>query len=738
MLQAYLARGRRRVCLLTATPRSRDAWDVYHQMKLFHQDDRTNLPVSPPNLRDFFRAVERDDRELPQLLSHVLIRRTRNHVLRFYGYDAETGTQLDPLHFESYSHGNRRAYVIVDGKRQFFPRRELVTVEYSIESTYQGLYDRIRQHLACTKDRTDGDQNQHLHFTRYRLGDFVRPERQNVEPFDRLRTSAVGLQGLIRVLLFKRLESSVHAFRETIRRMLASYSLALRAVRDGIVPAGDVAQDILREANVVEIDASTLDELRDASERYPIADFDSSRLEVELEHDLVILEAMLAIVEPIMPGCDEKLNVLKRMLSLPPMSEGKCLIFTQFTDTARYLHEQLSREAPIGTVDWIHSGTGDIGSVVGRFAPVSNPESRPTGRFVEIRVLVTTDVLSEGLNLQDADKLINYDLHWNPVRLIQRFGRIDRIGSEHAKVYGFNFFPEAGLERQLGLRQTLRRRIQEIHDTIGEDAAVLEADETLNESAMYAIYEGESARLAEFEDAPVTDAVYLSEAEELMRRLREQDPAEYERIATLPDGIRSARIGGNQGLFVFHRAGRFHWVALLNECGDVITDSVPRILALLRCGREEPTATFSANYFRLLAASQKRFARENQQRAAETHYAQHIGQAQRYVLREMRDLFSKSEDSSVRARIEQLEPVFRASLPQAVLRELSQLRRSGATGQILLRLLITIHHNYGLRDRSPMPAGQREDVQHPQIVCSEALESRIAGPFIDSRTSLGD
>lgn len=86
-------------------------------------------------------------------------------------------------------------------------------------------------------------------------------------------------------------------------------------------------------------------------------------------------------------------------------------------------------------------------------------------------MVVATDVLAEGLNLQDCDNIINYDLHWNPVKLIQRFGRIDRIGSDHDVVYGFNFLPETGLDRNLGLKQKLHNRIQEIHDTIGEDSS---------------------------------------------------------------------------------------------------------------------------------------------------------------------------------------------------------------------------------------------------------------------------
>jgi len=105
------------------------------------------------------------------------------------------------------------------------------------------------------------------------------------------------------------------------------------------------------------------------------------------------------------------------------------------------------------------------------------------------------------LNLQDAAYILNYDLHWNPVRLIQRFGRIDRINTVHKEIYAFNFLPDPKLEEHLGIRQTLRQRINEIHTSIGEDAPILEPDEQLNEEAMYAIYEGDGKALESFEEA---------------------------------------------------------------------------------------------------------------------------------------------------------------------------------------------------------------------------------------------
>ena len=133
--------------LLTATPRNKSIWDIYSQLKLFHDEERTDLPVDPPNLRAYF-VVEEGKRRLPALLSHLLIRRTGNHILRWYGYDAETDQRVDPDHFAPYKSGQRRAYVKVGGRKQFFPKRKLVTVEYSIEAAYRGLYDRLQGFLG--------------------------------------------------------------------------------------------------------------------------------------------------------------------------------------------------------------------------------------------------------------------------------------------------------------------------------------------------------------------------------------------------------------------------------------------------------------------------------------------------------------------------------------------------------------------------------------------------------------
>jgi superfamily II DNA/RNA helicase len=357
---------------------------------------------------------------------------------------------------------------------------------------------------------------------------------------------------------------------------------------------------------------------------------------------------------------------------------------------------------------------------VGRFAPKANPEYRFQAGESELFTVIATDVLAEGLNLQDCDKIINYDLHWNPMRLIQRFGRIDRIGSDYDVIYGFNFLPETGLDRNLGLRQRLHNRIQEIHDTIGEDSAILDSTEQLNEEAMYAIYEKKGGQLNLFEDEE-QEFVDLNEAEEILRQLRRDNPEEYERIANLRDGIRTAKPSPNQGLYVFCQAGRYQQLFLLNEKGEVVSRDVPRILGILKCGPDQQGATLPASYNREVMRVKRQFVEEVKHRQAEREHTLSITPGQRYVLREMRVLFVATVDEDEKAQINILEKAFRGPITTAINRELNLVRRNGVTGPELLKTLVRLYHQHNMRDWLDRRSLQLEEQPIPKIVCSEAL-----------------
>ncbi len=717
--QSFLSTGRR-CCFLTATPRNKSAWDIYHQIKLFHQEDKTDLPVDPPSLKEYLKRIERGEKKLQDLLANLLIRRTRNHILRWYGFDAQTHQPVDPSRFREYLDGGRRAYVIVGGKHQFFPKRELETIEYSIEETYQGLYQQLRRFLGKSrKGQPKTPPEGELTYARYGLWHYVVKEKQKREPYASLHRAGANLRGLVRILLFKRFESSVHAFRETVRKLLTVHERFLEALSQGFVPAGEDAQAILYEPNMAE-EQDLMDALRQVSKRYDAADFDLESLKGHIHHDIQLLKKILSLVEPITPQKDAKLQTLKEWLGQGVLKEGKRLIFTQYADTAKYLFENLNPGGKRDDIDVIYSGDKSKARVVGRFAPKANPEYRFQAGESELFTLIATDVLAEGLNLQDCNKVINYDLHWNPVRLIQRLGRIDRIGSEHDVVYAFNFLPETGIERNLGLREKLRNRIQEIHDTIGEDSAILDRSEQINEEAMYAIYEKKGGQLSLFEDEE-EEFLDLNEAEEILRQLRKENPADFERIASLRDGIRAAKSSETKGLYVFCQAGRYQQLFLLDEQGNIISRDIPRILGIIKCSPETKGRPLPSGYNTLVMRVKRRFTEEVKHRQAEREHTLSLTQGQRYILRELRILFETISDEDIRGQINILEKAFRGPITTAINRELNSIRRSGMTGQELLKNLTRIYHQHSMRELLDRRALQLADHPIPKIVCSEGL-----------------
>ena len=365
---------------------------------------------------------------------------------------------------------------------------------------------------------------------------------------------------------------------------------------------------------------------------------------------------------------------------------------------------------------------------MGRFAPKANKYYKLQQGESEIKTLIATDVLAEGLNLQDGNLIINYDLHWNPVRLIQRFGRIDRIGSENDVVYGFNFLPETGLERNLGLRQKLKNRIQEIHETIGEDAAILDPTEQLNEEAMYAIYEKSgSHQLSLFEDEG--EFLDLNEAEEILRQLQRENPAEYERIANLPHGIRTARFSLNKGIIVFCEASypnRKDWKGYqqlywLDEQGEIRSKDTARILGMLKTNPEEAALPLPKNYNQAVMQVKVKFAQEVQHRQSEREYSRSLTQAQRYILRELGLLFKTTQDEEIRKQVNLLEQAFRQPITTVLKRELNLIKRRSLTGEALFSELKKLYSQHEMRDWLDRRRLQGEEQPIPIIICSQAL-----------------
>ena len=235
----------------------------------------------------------------------------------------------------------------------------------------------IKKFGSTSVQRTTPTATQ-LTYARYGLWHYVKKGKQEVDPYRDLQSAGRNLRGLIRVLLFKRFESSVYAFKRTISRLLNVHKIFLNALDNGIVAAGEEAQQILYDAsNFNEDDIDTderdvLDELRKLSESYDIEDFNVKSLREDIQHDIEILTQILEPVKKITTAEDAKLQTLKNLLDTEPLRDGKRLIFTRYIDTADYLYKNLKTE----DTEVIYSSDKDKQKIVARFAPNANPEHR--------------------------------------------------------------------------------------------------------------------------------------------------------------------------------------------------------------------------------------------------------------------------------------------------------------------------------------------------------------------------
>ena len=325
------------------------------------------------------------------------------------------------------------------------------------------------------------------------------------------------LIGMMRVNLLKRLESSVRSLALTAERMLKKMEETVRLI-EAWQERGEGEKIDARPDEDEEDEDFAIGKGR----QYRLDELDVERWRSDLDGDMRTFSKLYELASQVTPERDAKLAELKRALrrkveAAPVDRDGranrKALVFTSFADTARYLYENLMPWArgelgvhialvTGGGGNKSTSGASGFTDILGQFAPVAQRRSE-TGE--EIDILIATDCLSEGQNLQDCDMVVNYDIHWNPVRLMQRFGRIDRLGSRNREVSMVNFWPTKDLDRYLNLKNRVEARMALA------DAAATGLDDPLDRSA-------ETAWASEEESAQGE----LRFRDEQLRRLRDE------------------------------------------------------------------------------------------------------------------------------------------------------------------------------------------------------------------------
>ncbi len=597
-----------RVVLMTATPINNSVWDLYHQLMLITRGDDTwyagRGPI--PNLRDAFQAIERGESAtgLLDTMMLSLVRRTRHDIRAMQ----EAGETME-----------------VDGQPLRFPQHEIPkAVEYSLQGLYQNVY----------VDIIDAIEN--LKFAVYRLDEYG-VETGEKETSAQLRQRNANFVGIMRTILLKRMESSLAALTSTVQSLVDYLNLflarldqgrvltprqayKLRAVLGGSLPDSD--QDLedlspnalaaLQQELHAPADVKRRDRLQEDAE------FDRDRLRTLLER-LKWLDTMLA------DEGDPKAQAVRDLLEKLPRKDGngqptKVALFTTYKDTAHHLFRQFGGDpdslsegvrarSNLEDERWMSLLTGADNQnrrrmVLERFAPLAaHRETEPLDdpgllrkikplRSEGIELLIATDVLSEGQNLQDAQFLINYDLPWNPVRMIQRAGRIDRLFSPHDRVSIYNLMPEDGLEELLNLVGNLSRKIETIEDAVALDASVLgEQIEAKELDKVMKLRAGGIEAEQVYREGERSQG--LDEGAELLNRYFDlMKGLATEEILEIPNGVYSVKEGMASGVYIMLKmpeeaSGEVFW--RFYPLGDVAkpVTSPNDVLSVVESGREE-------------------------------------------------------------------------------------------------------------------------------------------------------
>ncbi|HEN5551995.1 TPA: hypothetical protein U6304_003042, partial [Legionella pneumophila] len=499
----------KRVILVTATPLNNSPKDILSQIKLFQNGKNSNIP-NVRNLDYFFKNLEEKLKKIDRqknkkiylaitkenaakirdsILKHVMIRRTRGEIEKYFADDLKKQN----LEFPEVATPEPIYYQLNETENQIFDR----SIELVVQEFKYARYKSMRYY----KKKTAQDEMQ---------------TQENLSKF-------------MKILLIKRLESSFHAFKNTINRFIKNYELFLQQLEAGHVYVSKKYASKIFELleNDDEIAIQHLIE-EDKAKRYSSEDF-SEDLKKDLLSDLQILYEIKHSWDKIVR--DPKLEQFVDLLSNHPiLKKHKLIVFTESKETAEYLDYRLNNDFSKKVLVFTSSsGYAQRQKVIDNFdASAVLPRN-------DYRILVTTEVLAEGVNLHASNTVINYDIPWNPTRLRQRVGRINRVDTTFKKIYTFNFFPTPQSNEKIKLKEAAEAKIQYFITLLGEDSHLLTEDETIESHELFSQLLSKNS-LAE-ENGEHSELKYF----QIIRNIKKQDPDLFELIKTLPKKARAGK-----------------------------------------------------------------------------------------------------------------------------------------------------------------------------------------------------
>ena len=764
VIREYIEKNECKCILLSATPYNKTYLDLSNQLRLFVPEDKElgvrperklkemgetqfirQHQCSPRTLAAFEKSEYADDwRELMRL---YMVRRTRSFIMQNY-------TEIDPT-------DGRKYLTLEDGSRSYFPTRIPKTVKFSIKGG-----DPQDQYARLYADDVVGTIN-NLNLPRYGLGNYIdntkfnRATGDEKETLQNLSRAGKRLMGFCRTNLFKRLESNGHVFIESIQRHILRNYIFLYALENNLpVPIGTQDAALLDTRtndedveNINFFDATKDDEsanemidsqpsghymnnLRveaDYQQRARLvyhlyseklrSRFDwlssglfSKALAKELREDVAWL---LGILQKCGDWNWRKDTKLTQLIDLVSKSHGneKVLIFTQFADTVHYIVDCL-RARGIDHIAGVVGNAEDPTEAATRFSPISNEAKNQIRPEQEIRVMVATDVLSEGQNLQDGYVVVNYDLPWAIVRLIQRAGRVDRIGQRSDKILCYSFLPADGVERIIRLRARVRQRLQENAEVVGSDESFFEDDQ--NDSVVADLY-NEKAGILDGDDD--TEVDLSSFAYQIWKNAITDNPAMRKKIEDMPAMVFSAKEHRPtprqpEGVLVYVRTGEGNdSLAWIDKAGNSVTESQLEILRAAECKPNTPPKARQENHHDLVRNGVELILR------TEKMVGGQLGRPSGARFRAYEKLKKFVDDNRGTLFVSQellrtVDEIYHYPLREAAKDILNRQLRSGIQSQQLVELVISLR----AEDRLCIIEEEHEE-QEPKIICSLGLST---------------
>ncbi len=756
-IRDYIHENDSKCILLSATPYNKTYLDLSSQLRLFLDDEQEigirpdhyiasigeaefarKHQAAPGTLAAFDHSEEPNDwRNLMRL---YLVRRTRSFIQRHYA-EIESAT-------------GRRFLTLDSGEPSYFPERLPKRVPFQADpNDPEDAYARM---FAKPVEETIGN----LRLPRYGLGlnqyrapnPDPQPSDNEQRQLDDLSRAGKRLMGFCKTNLFKRLESSGEAFLVTLERHALRNQVFLHALREGLpLPIGPQDAALLDsgftdadEPNPDEdSDAPTRDEaepaaegLRDkdalrkaAAEVYGVyqdryrtrfnwlpARLFSDKLTADLQADSDAILALLHEHGPWRPERDAKLLALRDLVTTAH-PDRKILVFSQFADTIRYLERELPKlEGGDGlAIAAVTGDSGDPSALARRFSPISNGAKDEVSSNDEIRVLLATDVLSEGQNLQDCSIVVNYDLPWAIIRLIQRAGRVDRIGQKSAEILCYSFLPADGVENIIELRKRILTRLRQNAEVVGADEAFFE-----EESATAILDDLYNERAGILDDEPDSEVDLASHAYQIWKDAIDADPMIEQAVASLSDVSYSSREpsdadAGAEGVLVFVRTPQgSDMLTRVQADGSVRSSSQFEILAAAECGPDTPATRRRANHHELVAAGVRAIVQREQKTMG--HLGRPSSARHRAYLR-LRDhlgkLAGQFDEAPLRAAV---EAIYHRPLRQTATNSINRQIRSEISDAALAELVTDLH----TKDELCVP-DEGPERRDPRIICSLGL-----------------